>query len=129
GGSADEVLGIAQAQEEAVGRRVPLAQAPEDLRGGPGAGREERLARDDLEQVAALEGLAGHADEAGVVARRVVAGGGPLAGARVRAARPLAREAVGAAAVHLELVAPALGDLAAGAGEGERARPGEHARR
>ena len=31
GGGADEVLGVAQVDEEAVGRGVALAQPPEDL--------------------------------------------------------------------------------------------------
>lgn len=68
-----EVLGRPEVDEEAVGGRVPLAQAPEDLGEGRRAGFEEALAGDHLEEVATPERLARHADERRVLAGSVVA--------------------------------------------------------
>ena len=112
GRGADQVLGLAQVDEEAVGRRVPLAQPPEELRGRPRAPGVEGLARHDLEQVAALERLARDAHEGGVLPGLVIARAGRLGVADIRARGAVSRQAVGGAAVDLEVVAPALRDLA-----------------
>jgi hypothetical protein len=71
-----------------------------------------RRAGDDLEQVASLECLARHPDQLGVLAGRVVAGSGDAGSADVRRCRGGPRQSRRRHTVHLELVAPAAGDLA-----------------
>ncbi len=55
GRGADQVLRLAEVEEESIRRRIPLAQSPEDLGGRSRASREEGLAGHDLEEIAALE--------------------------------------------------------------------------
>jgi hypothetical protein len=67
-----EVLAAAEIQQEAIGCGIALAQPAEELRGRSGTRLEERLARDDLEEVSAREGLARHADLLGILSGLVV---------------------------------------------------------
>ena len=114
GGGAHQILRVAEVHQEAVGGGVALAQAAEELRRRRGAGLEEGLAGDHLEEIAALEGLAGHADDRRVRAGLVVARPGHRRGPRERArGRRRAGQAGGGAAAHLEVGAPPLGYLAA----------------
>src|SRR4030095_10464078 len=98
--------------EEAVRRRVALPEAEEELGGRGGTRLDEGLARHDLEEIAALERLAGAVHDGGVLARRVVAAARDVRGGHVRRRGAIARQAHGGAPVHLELVAAALGGLA-----------------
>src|SRR5439155_9065308 len=76
------------------------------------AGGEERLARNDLEGVAALEGLAREADQGGIFPALVVGATGHASGPDVRLGGPSPQKAPGRAARDLELVTPAHCDLA-----------------
>ncbi len=82
GRCAHQVLRLPEVDEEAVGRRVALAQAPEHLGGRRRAWLEEHLARNHLEEVAAPEAFARTPHTLRVLAGRVVAR------ALDRAARP-----------------------------------------
>ena len=109
----DEILRVAEVHEEAVRRRVALAQPEEQLGRGRRAGLEEGLAGDDLEEITALERLSRHAHHGRVLAPLVVAPSRRLRGRDVGRGRPLAGKIVRRVAADLELVTMAGGQLAA----------------
>ena len=114
GGSAHQVLRLPEVHQEPVGRGVALAEAAEQLRRRRRAGLEESLAGDHLEEIAALEGLAGQTDDGRVRAGLVVTRAGHRGGARERARRRRrAGQAGGGVATRLEVVAAPLSQLTA----------------
>src|SRR5690606_3106994 len=116
GRGADEVLALAEADDELVRGGVALAQAA--VEGGRVvAGGVEDLAGHHLEQVAALEALLGGGHDLGVLALGRV--GRHLGGGGGRGDLAGALQAAGAAAVDGELVAALEAGLAVPVGDDE----------
>src|SRR3989441_467240 len=113
GRGADEIFRFAEVHEEAVRRGVAFAQADEQLGRWRGTALQERLTRDDLEEIAARERLTRETDHGRILPGSVIAPAGGPYGPDVRLGGPRARKALGRAARHLEVVAPAHGDLPA----------------
>ena len=91
----DQVLGLAQVDEESVRGRVALAQAAEQLGRWRRARLKESLARDHLEQVTPLKRLARATHARGVLTGRVIARALDTVGAEVSLRRTLTWQTVG----------------------------------